>query len=138
LHKIAIKHILTLKDRTILESKQLMEEETMNLSLLTKLVRAAKRDGLTLQWSLIHLLDRLERNEQRLGYLRYHDTHLDEGEAQQLRLDNEALALLLAAVMKAYPAGADLVPEEQALPDLVALLKSGPSSRGEGERKERR
>ncbi|WP_322480485.1 hypothetical protein [Thermogemmatispora sp.] len=96
----------------------------MNFSLLNKLVQAAKRDGLTLQWSLIHLLDRLERYEQRLGYLRYRDVDGDAGEAHQLRLDCEALALVLVAVLKAYPAGADIVLEEHNLPELVSLLSN--------------
>ncbi|WP_376795189.1 hypothetical protein [Thermogemmatispora sp.] len=89
----------------------------MNFSLLNKLVLAARRDGLTLQWSLIHLLERLERYEQRLSRVRYWGGGSEESEAQQLRLDSEALALVLAAVLKAYPAGADLVLEEQCQPE---------------------
>jgi hypothetical protein len=109
----------------------------MNIALLTKLVQAARRDGLTLQWSLIHLLGRLERNEQRLGYLRYHDTHADDAEVQQLRLDNEALALVLAAVVKAYPAGADPTFEGEALADLSALFRGAGSQKRAQDKKGR-
>ena len=35
----------------------------MNLQLLKKLARDAKRDGLTLPWCLIHLTERLKRNQ---------------------------------------------------------------------------
>ncbi|GER83086.1 MAG: hypothetical protein IMW90_06055 [Thermogemmatispora sp.] len=110
----------------------------MNFSLLNKLVQAAKRDGLTLQWSLIHLLDRLERYEQRLGYLRYRDGDSDESEAQQLRLDNEALALVLLAVLKAYPAGADIALEEPRLPELASLLSELAPERRDGQAREKR
>ncbi|WP_069802972.1 hypothetical protein [Thermogemmatispora onikobensis] len=109
----------------------------MNLSLLHRLVQAAKRDGLTLQWSLIHLLDRLERYEQRLGYLRYWGGESDAGEVQQLRLDNEALALVLLAALKAYPAGADIALEEQRLPELAALLTEQEPGRRDGQAKEK-
>nr|BBH92593.1 hypothetical protein KTA_07920 [Thermogemmatispora argillosa] len=109
----------------------------MNFALLHKLVQAAKRDGLTLQWSLIHLLDRLERYEQRLGYLRYRDIDSDAGEAHQLRLDSEALALVLVAVLKAYPAGADIVLEDHNLPELASLLNDLAPERRSGATRDR-
>jgi hypothetical protein len=80
----------------------------MNLQFLKQQVKAAKRDGLTLQWSIIHLTERLERNQQRITRQRQRDQREGDTEAQQLQLENEALALVLTAVIQAFPAGADI------------------------------
>lgn len=83
----------------------------MNLHLIKSLTKDAKRDGPTLQWSIIQLTNRLERNQHRIAHLRQRPTHSDDNEAQQLQLENEALALVLTAVIQAYPAGADIKDE---------------------------
>lgn len=80
----------------------------MDLTIVTRLAKEAKRHGLTLQWAQVHLIERLARNEQRLGALRNHGTRSSDTDAQMLQLENEALALVLEAVRRAYPAGADI------------------------------
>jgi hypothetical protein len=80
----------------------------MNAQHITKLARAAKRDGLTLSWSLIRLAERLERAES-LSTLQ--TTDAAERSAPNERLDDEALALVLMAVIAAYPTGGDLPAE---------------------------
>ena len=80
----------------------------MNLTLLHALARQAQRDGLTLQWSIVTLVEHLERNQQRLGHQREQDSRTGDRQATHLQLENEALALVLTAVIKAYPAGADI------------------------------
>jgi len=54
------------------------------------------------------LIERLSRTEQRLGALRNRDTRESLADAQMLQLEDEALALVLEAVRRAYPAGADI------------------------------
>jgi len=83
----------------------LMEKQTDRLR---RLARAAKQDGLTLPWAMTHLLEQLERNEQQIARASSQDTRGGDTDAQVLRLENEALALVLWAVLKAYPAGADV------------------------------
>jgi len=80
----------------------------MKQTLIMDLAKAAKHDGLTLQWCLIHLTEQLERNQQRLDQQSRRDTRTGDADAQMLRVENEALALVMAAVLKAYPAGADV------------------------------
>jgi hypothetical protein len=78
----------------------------MNARHITELARAAKRDGLTLTWSLIRLAERLER----------HGLQSAPTASEDQQLDNEALALVLMAVVVAYPSGADLQSEN--IPDV--------------------
>jgi len=80
----------------------------MKQTLIMELAKAAKRDGLTLPWCLTHLAEQIERNQQRLDRSRHHDTRVGDADAQMLRVENEALALVVAAVLKMYPAGADV------------------------------
>lgn len=80
----------------------------MNLQLLKSLAKSAKQDGLTLQWSLVHLIERLERNQQTIAHQHQRDQRAGDTSAQQLQLENEALALILTSVMQAYPAGKDI------------------------------
>lgn len=80
----------------------------MQKTVITRIAMEAKADGLTLNWSMVHLMDRLERTEQRIKLLQGRDTRLGDADAQMLRLENEALALVLEAVRRAYPAGADI------------------------------
>ena len=54
------------------------------------------------------MIERLSRTEQRLDALRNRDTRESLADAQLLQLENEALALVLEAVRRAYPAGADI------------------------------
>jgi len=77
-------------------------------TLIMDLAKAAKRDGLTLPWCLIHLTEQLERNQQRVEQSSRRDTQAGDTDAQVLRVENEVLALVIAAVLKAYPAGADV------------------------------
>ena len=72
------------------------------------LAKESKRHGRSLQWAQIHLIERLIRNEQRLTALRRHDTRIGDADRQMIELENEALALVLYAVRKAYAAGADI------------------------------
>lgn len=74
---------------------------------LTQLAQAAQRDGLTLFWSITHLMEKLERMPGQIAAQERRDSHIGDAEAQSLRLESEALALVLAAVVKAYPAGAN-------------------------------
>jgi len=80
----------------------------MDLTLVTRLAKQGKSHGLTLQWAQISLIERLARNEQRLGVLRNRDSRAGDADSQTLQLENEALALVLEAVRRAYPAGADI------------------------------
>jgi len=80
----------------------------MKQTLIMDLAKAAKQDGLTLPWCLIHLTEQIERKQQRLDQASRRDTRADDADAQVLRVENEALALIVAAVLKAYPAGADV------------------------------
>jgi hypothetical protein len=80
----------------------------MDLALITQLAKEGKQHGLTLQWAQIHLVERLTRNAQRLETLHRRDTRADDADAQTLQLETEALALVLEAVRRAYPAGADI------------------------------
>ena len=80
----------------------------MKQTLIMDLAKAAKRDGLTLPWCLIHLTEQRERNQQRLDQQSHRDTRAGDADAQMLRVENEALALVVAAVLKAYPVGADV------------------------------
>ena len=80
----------------------------MKQTLIMDLAKAAKRDGLTLPWCLTHLAEQIERNQQRLEQSSRRDTRPGDTDAQVLRVENEALALVVAAVLKAYPAGADV------------------------------
>jgi hypothetical protein len=80
----------------------------MDLTIVTRLAKEGQRHGLTLQWAQVHMIERLARNEQRLGALRNHGTRSSDSDAQMLQLENEALALVLEAVRRAYPAGADI------------------------------
>lgn len=57
---------------------------------------------------MVHLMERLERAERRMKQLQGRNTLPDDANAQMLRLENEALALVLEAVYQAYPAGADI------------------------------
>ena len=75
---------------------------------ITRIAREAKVDGLTLNWCMIHLMERLERTDLRIKQLQGRDTRLGDADAQMLRLENEALALVLEAVRRAYSAGADI------------------------------
>ena len=50
----------------------------------------------------------MERNQQKLEHQSRRETRVGDADAQILRIENEALALLIAAVLKAYPAGADV------------------------------
>jgi hypothetical protein len=84
------------------------QEKTMDLTIVTRLAKEGKQHGLTLQWAQVHLIERLSRTEQRLGALRNRDTRESLADAQMLQLENEALALVLEAVRRAYPAGADI------------------------------
>lgn len=77
----------------------------MNAQFLTQLAETAKRDGLTLTWSLIRLAEKLERDQQALTQAQRHDIQRDGATAEAVRLDNEALALVLMAAVKAAPAG---------------------------------
>ena len=76
----------------------------MKQTLIMDLAKAAQRDGLTLPWCLIHLAEQIERNQQRLDQSSRRETHVGDTDAQVLRVENEALALVVAAVLKAYPA----------------------------------
>jgi len=80
----------------------------MKQTLIMDLAKAAKRDGLTLQWCLIHLAEELERKQQRLDQPSRRETRVGDADAQMLRVENEALVLVMAAVLKEYPAGADV------------------------------
>jgi len=80
----------------------------MKQTLIMDLAKTAKRDGLTLAWCLTHLAEQIERNQQRLDQQSRRDTRAGDADAQVLRVENEALALVVAAVLKAYPAGADV------------------------------
>ena len=80
----------------------------MKQTLIMDLARAAKRDGLTLPWCLTHLAEQIERNQQRLEQSSRRDTRAGDTDAQVLRVENETLALVVAAVLKAYSAGADV------------------------------
>ena len=75
---------------------------------LTQLAKAAQRDGLTLYWSVQHLMGVLERMPQRIAEQSQRDTRTGDAEAHNLRVEQEALAIVLAAVLQAYPAGSDL------------------------------
>jgi len=80
----------------------------MKQTLIMDLAKVAKRDGLTLPWCLTHLAEQIERNQQWLEQSSRRDTRPDDADAQVLRVENETLALVMAAVLKAYPAGADV------------------------------
>ena len=80
----------------------------MKQTLIMDLAKAAKRDGLTLPWCLTHLAEQIERNQQRLDQSSRRETRAGDTDAQVLRMENEALALVVAAVLKVYPAGADV------------------------------
>jgi hypothetical protein len=80
----------------------------MKATLIADLAKDAKRDGFTLQWSMAHLMEKVERAEQRRVQQSQRDTKACDVDAQVLRLENEALALVLAAVLKASPAGVDI------------------------------
>jgi len=80
----------------------------MKQTLIMDLAKAAQRDGLTLVWCLTHVASQVERNQQKLEQQSRRDTRVGDADAQILRIENEALALLIAAVLKAYPAGADV------------------------------
>lgn len=80
----------------------------MEPTIVTRLAKEGKRHGITLQWAQIQLIERLSRNEQRLDTLRSRDTRTGDADAQILQFENEALALVLEAVRRAYPAGADI------------------------------
>lgn len=75
---------------------------------LLQLAKTAQRDGLTLQWSMKYLMERLERIPQQIAERQRRDTREGDATAHTLRVEREALALVLAAVLKAYPAGADV------------------------------
>jgi len=77
----------------------------MNAQFLTQLAETAKGDGLTLTWSLIRLAEKLERDQQSLFDTPRQGAQGGEAAAEALRLDNEALALVLMAAIKATPAG---------------------------------
>ncbi len=74
---------------------------------LTELAKAAQRDGLTLLWSITYLMEKLERMPGKIAAQEQRDSRTGDASAQSLRLESEALALVLAAVVKAYPAGAN-------------------------------
>ena len=80
----------------------------MKQTLIIDLAKDAKREGLTLPWCLTHLAEQIERNQQRLYQSSRRDTRAGDTDAQVLRVENEALALVVAAVLKVYPAGADV------------------------------
>ena len=80
----------------------------MKQTLIMDLAKVAKRDGLTLPWCLTHLAEQIERNQQWLEQSSRRDTRPGDADAQVLRVENETLALVVAAVLKAYPAGADV------------------------------
>ena len=80
----------------------------MKQTLIMDLASAAKPDGLTLPWCLTLLAEQIERNQQRLEQSSRRDTRAGDTDAQVLRVENETLALVVAAVLKAYPAGADV------------------------------
>jgi hypothetical protein len=80
----------------------------MQQTLIARLARDAKQDGLTLNWAMRHLTEKLEQSEQRMVRASSRDTRGGDADGQVLRLESEALALVLAAVLKAYPAGADI------------------------------
>ena len=80
----------------------------MQQTMITRLAKDAKQDGLTLAWAMRHLAEKLEQTEQRIARASSRDTRGGDADAQVLRLENEALALVLAAVLKVYPAGADI------------------------------
>ena len=80
----------------------------MKQTLIIDLAKAAQRDDLTLPWCLTHLAEQVERNQQRLDQQSRRDTRTGDADAQMLRVENEALALVVAAVLKAYPTGADV------------------------------
>jgi hypothetical protein len=81
----------------------------MNAQHITELARAAKRDGLTLTWSLIRVAEMLEQHGMQSEPVDS-DASLPAASEDQ-RLDNEALALVLMAVIAAYPSGADIPSE---------------------------
>jgi hypothetical protein len=76
----------------------------MNAQLLTQVADAAKRDGLTLTWSLIRLAEKLERDQESLLEAQGHDAQGDGAAVEAVRLDNEALALVLMVAIKSVPA----------------------------------
>ncbi len=80
----------------------------MKRTLIMNLAKAAQRDGLTLVWCLTHVASQVERTQQKLEQQSRRDTRVGDADTQILRIENEALALLIAAVLKAYPAGADV------------------------------
>lgn len=86
----------------------MMEQMLANKQLVDELAQAAQNDGLTLPWCLRHLSDKFAQNHRRFGYLQQEDEVAAVGQ----RLDNEALALVLYAVAKAYPAGHDMTVEQ--------------------------
>jgi hypothetical protein len=80
----------------------------MKATLITGLAKDAKRNGFTLQWSMAPLGEKVERAEQRRAALSKLYTKAFDADTQVLRLENEAFALVLAAVLRSYPVGADI------------------------------
>jgi hypothetical protein len=78
----------------------------MNAQLLSEVAEAAKRDGVTLTWSMIRLAEKLEREHHVWLEAQHHHGDAESLVNDDMRLDNEALALVLMAVIKATPAGA--------------------------------
>ena len=88
-----------------------------------RLTQEAKRHGLTLQWAQIQLIERLTRLEQQTGALLNRNTRAGDADAQTLQLEAEALALVLEAVHRAYPAGADIEVEKGRSHDYLATRR---------------
>jgi|GEM_PF-362585 len=97
--------VLTEAEIPVKEEMSPRKETAMNIALVRQVAKEAKRDGFTLQWSLMHLIELLERNQSRLNY---QNSGRDGDENLSLRIDNQAMALLILAAIEAFPAGKDV------------------------------
>lgn len=79
----------------------------MKESIVKQVAREAKRDSLMLYWSMQYLSEKLKRMPQEVERAQRRDTREGDADTHTLRVESEALALVLAAVLKAYPAGKD-------------------------------
>ena len=80
----------------------------MKQTLMMDLAKAVLQDELILPWCLTHPAEQIEHNQQRLDQSSRRETRAGDTDAQVLRVENEALALVVAAVLKVYPAGVDV------------------------------
>ncbi len=80
----------------------------MKECIVKQVAREAKRNGLTLYWCFQYLREKLTRTPHKIQRARQRDTRAGDADAHTLRVESEALVLLLAAVLKAYQADIDL------------------------------